>query len=204
MSNADWLKDFDPTQIGDESGYTDLVSGVDNIGTVAKTSVYTFPSGDMQAKLTYRIDEGVAANKGKQATLAFPIGVPTKRFAGGTTVSITETQDVAAARNEYRGVLARILSVTGLPAPTEAQLGNDMLAQEWLQAAEGSKAVFSAYTDKNGYGAIPCQAINSDKKKAHAGISRLDAPVYDKPGKPPIPGFTRETWARKKIAEWKA
>lgn len=199
--STSWLNEFDPTQIGDESGYTDLVSGVDNIGTVAKTSVYTFPSGDMQAKLTYRIDEGVAANKGKQATLAFPLSVPTKRYTGGTMVTITETQDLAAARKEYMGSIARILSVTGLRPPTEAELGNDMLAQQWLQGAEGTQAVFPAYTDKNGYGAIPCQVIGSDKKKAHVSISRLDATATDRKG--PIPGLTRAEQARKKIAEWK-
>jgi hypothetical protein len=195
-------EDFNPNELGEDSGYTSLEKFDSNIGTVARAYVDNFRN----ARIVYEIKESIPQNVGKRAGLQFPLDAPTNTFTKNEAtgkwekVPVTDANTLAAMRKDWQRGWAKIMHVTGLSVPTAETLGNDVLATAWLQTAEGTSAVFSAY-DKDGYGQISCNVFGNVDRKAYVAIARLDDAAKDKKQRF---GVTRADEARAKIAAEKA
>jgi hypothetical protein len=195
---SELFKGVDPNDLGEDTGFTEVAPFDHNIATCGKAYANTFQSGDVQISWQFTIKESIPQNVGKQVTLKFPAAPPTSKWEGGGQVARTdEEKDVA--RKEWARGMQRIMHVLNLPAPTDEQLSNEILATGWASQAEGVEVVCSSYSDKNKYGAVSALAASTEKSRAHVSISRLDDPAKDRKGN--IPGETRGEQARKKIAE---
>lgn len=197
---TDFLHGFDPTDQADTYGGRDIISFNYNIGKVTKGSAKTFDSGDTTLQVTMLAEEG--PNKGNYANLRFPAAPNLNEQIGGGWVKITDESVIAARVKEWQRALSAFLVALKLPMPTAEQLTNDVLATDYLAAAEGARVVFAMYEDKKGYGAVSCFP-NKDTGKWHVGVRAADAAAKDRKGET-IPGLTAEMQARQEIEKWLA
>lgn len=199
-ATTDYLHGYDPTDTADTYGGRSIVRYDYNIGSVVKVSAKTFDSGDTTLQVTSKVTEG--PNKDNLASIRFPAAPNLNEQVGGGWVPISDPAKIAARVKEWQRALAAFLTAFKLPTPTAEQLANDMLATEYLAAAEGKQVVFGMYEDKNGYGAIPCFP-SKDTGKWHVGVRAADSAARNRKGDV-IPGMDAAMQARQEIAKYEA